>query len=72
VALIQASQMNETELLDSIEDMSPQAQCLLLIVIGNHLREAVDDGRANIMLLQQAADHLTMLLEHGPQVHGKQ
>ncbi len=64
--------MNETELLDSIEDMSPQAQCLLLIVIGNHLREAVDDGRANIMLLKQAADHLRVLVEHGAAVYRKQ
>jgi hypothetical protein len=54
--------MNETELLDTIEDMSPQAQCLLLIVIGNHLREAVDDGRAKIR----------MLVDHGPQAHWKQ
>jgi hypothetical protein len=64
--------MNETELLNSIEDMSPQAQCFLLIVIGNHLREAVDEGRASVMLLPQAANHLRMLLEHAPQVHGKQ
>jgi hypothetical protein len=64
--------MNETELLDTIEDMSPQAQCFLLIVIGNHLREAVDEGRASVMLLQEAADHLRLLVEHGPQVHGKQ
>jgi hypothetical protein len=59
--------MNEIQLLDSIEDMSPQAQCLLLIVIGNHLREAVDDGRANMMLLKQAADHLRLLVENGPE-----
>ena len=64
--------MSETELLDSIEGMSPQAQCFLLIVIGNHLREAVDEGRASVVLLKQAADHLRMLVEHGPQVHGKQ
>ncbi len=64
--------MSETELLDSIEGMSPQAQCFLLIVIGNHLREAVDDGRANIMLLKQAADHLRVLVEHGSMLYKKQ
>ncbi len=64
--------MEARDLLETIEDMSPQAQCLLLIVIGNHLREAVDDGRANIRLLQQAADHLRMLVDHGPQAHWKQ
>ncbi len=64
--------MNETELLNSIEDMSPQAQCFLLIVIGNHLRESVDDGRCNIMLLKQAGDHRRMLVEHGSEVYRKQ
>lgn len=64
--------MNEIQLLDSIEDMSPQAQCLLLIVIGNHLREAVDEGRASVVLLKQAADHLRLLVEHGSAVYRKQ
>ncbi len=64
--------MNETELLDTIEDMSPQAQCFLLIVIGNHLREAVDEGRARVMLLKQAADHLRVLVEHGSTVYREQ
>lgn len=64
--------MNETELLDSIEDMSPQAQCLLLIVIGNHLREAVDEGRVGVALLQQAAEHLRMLVDHGPEAYREQ
>ncbi len=64
--------MNETELLNSIEDMSPQAQCFLLIVIGNHLREAVDEGRASVMLLKQAADHMRLLVEHGSPVYRKQ
>jgi hypothetical protein len=52
--------------------MSPQAQCFLLIVIGNHLREAVDEGRASVMLLKQAADHLRVLVEHGSTVYEKQ
>ncbi len=34
--------------------------------IANHLREAVDDGRFSAVVLQQAADHLKMLVEHGP------
>jgi hypothetical protein len=64
--------MNERDLLETIEDMSPQAQWFLLIAISNHLREAVDEGRAGVVLLQQAADHLRMLVEHGPQAHWKQ
>ena len=70
--MLWVSQMNETEILNSIEDMSPQAQCFLLIVIGNHLREAVDEGRASVVLLKQAADHLRLLVEHGSAVYRKQ
>ena len=49
-----------------IEDMSPQGHYVLLLYIANHLREAVDDGRISAVVLQQAADHLKMLVEHGP------
>ena len=35
-------------------------------MIANHLREAVDEGRISAVVLQQAADHLKMLVEHGP------
>jgi hypothetical protein len=58
--------MNPKQLLDAIEDMSPQAHYVLLVVIANHLREAVDEGRITATVLQQAADHLKMLVEHGP------
>ncbi len=32
------------DLLEAIDDLSPQAQYVLLISIANHLREAVDEG----------------------------
>ena len=58
--------MTEDNLLEAIEDMSPQAHYLLLVMIANHLREVVDEGRIGAVVLQQAADHLKMLVEHGP------
>ena len=58
--------MTEKQLIDTIEDMSPQAHYLLLVMIANHRREAVDHGRICAVVLQQAADHLKMLVEHGP------
>jgi hypothetical protein len=57
--------MNPKALLDAIEDLSPQAQYVLLITIANHLREAVDEGRINSVVLTQAADHLRMLVDGG-------
>jgi hypothetical protein len=48
------------------EAASPQAHYVLLVVIANHLREAVDEGRISAVVLQQASDHLKMLVEHGP------
>jgi hypothetical protein len=36
--------MDPEDLLDAIDDLSPQAQYVLLISIANHLREAVDEG----------------------------
>jgi hypothetical protein len=36
--------MDPEDLLDAIEDLSPEAQYLLLISIANHLRAAVDEG----------------------------
>ncbi len=41
---------------DAIDDLSPQAQCVLLISIANHLREAVDEGRVSSVVHAQAAD----------------
>jgi hypothetical protein len=58
--------MTEKQLLEVIQDMSPQGHYVLLLYIANHLREAVDDGRISAVVLQQAADHLKMLMEHGP------
>ena len=58
--------MDPKQLIDTIEDMSPQAHYLLLVMIANHLREVVDEGRIGAVVLQQAADHLKMLVEHGP------
>ena len=36
--------MDPEDLLDAIDELSPQAQYVLLISIANHLREAVDEG----------------------------
>jgi hypothetical protein len=58
--------MDPEDLLDALEDLSPQSQYVLLIFIANHLREAVDEGRIGSVLLTQAADHLRMLLDGGP------
>ena len=58
--------MDPKQLVDTIEDMSPQAHYLLLVMIANHLHEAVDEGRISAVVLQQALDHLKMLVEHGP------
>ncbi len=58
--------MDSKQLIDTIEDMNPQAHYLLLVMIVNHLREAVDEGRISAVVLQQASDHLKMLVEHGP------
>ena len=57
--------MDPKQLLDTIEDMSPQAHYLLLVMSANHLPEAVDEGRIGAVVLQQASDHLKMLVEHG-------
>ena len=63
--------MDPEELLDAIDDLSPQAQFVLLISIANHLREAVDEGRVSAVVLTQAADHLRMLVhqELAPALH---
>jgi hypothetical protein len=58
--------LNPEDLLDAINELSPQAQYVLLISIANHLREAVDEGRISSVLLTQAADHLRMLVDGGP------
>jgi hypothetical protein len=58
--------MDPEDLLDAIEDLSPEAQYLLLISIANHLRAAVEDGRIGSVVLTQAADHLRMLVDGGP------
>ncbi len=57
--------MNAEDLLEAIDDLSPQAQYVLLITIANHLREAVDEGRVKSVVLTQAADHLRMLVDGG-------
>jgi hypothetical protein len=36
--------MDPEDLLQAIDDLSPQAQFVLLITIANRLREAVDEG----------------------------
>ncbi len=58
--------MDPEDLLDAINELSPQAQYVLLISIANHLREAVDEGRISSVVLTQAADHLRMLIEGEP------
>ena len=58
--------MEPEDLLDAIDDLSPQAQFVLLITIANHLREAVDEGRVSSVVLTQAADHLRTLVDAGP------
>jgi hypothetical protein len=55
--------MDPEDLLDALEDLSPQSQYVLLIFIANHLREAVDEGRIGSVVLTQAADHLKMLAD---------
>jgi hypothetical protein len=57
--------MDPNDLLEAIDDLSPQAQYVLLITIANHLREVVDAGRINSVALTQAADHRRMLLDGG-------
>jgi hypothetical protein len=57
--------MDPEDLLDAIDELSPQAQYVLLISIANHLREAVDEGRIGSVVLTQAADHVRMLIEGG-------
>jgi hypothetical protein len=54
--------LDPEDLLDALDDLSPQAQYVLLISIANHLREAVDEGRVSSVVLTQAADHLRMLV----------
>jgi hypothetical protein len=58
--------MDPEDLLEAIDDLSPQAQYVLLISSANHLREAVDEGRVSAVVLTQAADHLRMLIEGEP------
>jgi len=58
--------MDPNDLLEAIDDLSPQAQYVLLITIANHLREVVDAGRIGSVVLSQAADHLRMLIEGEP------
>jgi hypothetical protein len=57
--------MDPEDLLDAIDDLSPQAQYVLLITIANHLREAVGERRIGSVVLTQAADHLRMLVDGG-------
>ncbi len=58
--------MEPEDLLNAIDDLSPQAQYVLLITIANQLREAVDEGRIGSVVLTQAADHLRVLVDGGP------
>jgi hypothetical protein len=58
--------MDPEDLLDAIEDLSPQAHYVLLITIANHLREAVDEGRISSVVLTQVTDHLRTLVDGGP------
>ena len=58
--------MDPEDLLEAIDDLSPQAQYVLLISIANYLREAVDEGCIASVVLTQAADHLRMLIDGGP------
>lgn len=57
--------MDYKALLDTIADMAPAAQAVLLIQIANNLREAVDEGRLNAVVLSQVSDHLKMIVQ-GP------
>ena len=57
--------MDPEDLLEAIDDLSPQAQYVLLISSANHLREAVDEGRISSVVLTQAAGHLRMLVDGG-------
>ena len=50
--------MDPEDLLDAIDDLSPQD--VLIISIANHLREAVGEGRVSSVVLTQ--DHLRMLV----------
>jgi hypothetical protein len=53
------------DLLDAIEDLAPEAQFVLLVFIANNLREAVDEGRLGLAVLNRAAAHLKMLADRG-------
>jgi hypothetical protein len=55
--------MAPEDLLDAIDELSPQAQYVLLITIANHLREALDDGRISSVVLTQATHHLRTLVD---------
>ena len=55
--------MQPEDLLDAIEDLSPQAQYVMLIFIANHLREAVVEGRVSSVVLTQASAHLRILVD---------
>jgi hypothetical protein len=48
--------MDPEDLLDAIDELSPQAQYVLLITIANNLREAVDEGRIRSVVLTEAPD----------------
>jgi hypothetical protein len=58
--------MDPEELLEAIDELSRQAQYVLLITIANHLCEAVDEWRIGSVVLTQAADHLRKLVDGGP------
>jgi hypothetical protein len=46
-----ALDVEHQDLLDAIEDLAPEAQFVLLVFIANHLREAVDQGRLGLAVL---------------------
>jgi hypothetical protein len=57
------------DLVDAVEEMadeSPPGLLLVLISACNELRGAVDEGRADIQLLVELRDHVSMLVQSGP------
>jgi hypothetical protein len=53
--------------IETLAESSPAALQVLITCAINELWGAVDEGKADMAVLQSLRDHIDMLMKHGPQ-----
>jgi hypothetical protein len=53
--------------IEALAESSPVALQVLITCAINELWGAVDEGKADLAVLQSLRDHIDMLMKHGPQ-----